>query len=629
MNTIKELSYYCKQDNPVGAFLLKGEWGCGKTYLIDKTLKDELKSTHIIIRVSLFGISSIDELHHAVKMNWIDQIGGVETGKKKINSIFKFLDHFKDVIPEGPWKGLAGGLLAIDFMSFVKVKTIIDNKKVVLVFDDLERSQLRTVEILGVINEYCENQGFNVIILADEEKLKKEEQNADTGKGLLFQDIKEKVVQRTIHFDPDYKEIVNNIVRRIKDNDYREFLQSNKDALSTLISGKTVLGEDLDKEAEKNIGRIIRHNDDRVKDEEKSRQLIRSRPHNIRSLKAAFQDFQRIYSILNMYNVADCHKWLFSFVSFSMAARANLIDKDENYGYFFTNKNMDLLYPGYYYPQYFPEPLAKWVLEGQWDEQGLKEYIELHYSTEKDTPTSLVRSTRIDWLDESVVCDGFTAVTQEAYKGQLTYNQYILFIINHKVARDYGLALPAVEWDKVQDAIKEKIEMDISSEKETWDENYHEIIGKKQLKDYTEDEKNTYQLIADIRDNYAIILEKNRRAFIDEIKNSPETALILMQNKRFKCFDQEMAVATIEGYSKAENPIKAKFHESFKNAWGNYRHSYNVTREDIEITMTAFKWLEDELKKLLEDFRDKPFKYKFTEEFIENVNNIYQEESKE
>ena len=39
MDVMKELVYYCEQDNPVGALLLTGEWGCGKTYLLDNDLK--------------------------------------------------------------------------------------------------------------------------------------------------------------------------------------------------------------------------------------------------------------------------------------------------------------------------------------------------------------------------------------------------------------------------------------------------------------------------------------------------------------------------------------------------------------------------------------------------------------
>ena len=29
MSTLSELIYYCKEDDPVGALLLLGEWGCG------------------------------------------------------------------------------------------------------------------------------------------------------------------------------------------------------------------------------------------------------------------------------------------------------------------------------------------------------------------------------------------------------------------------------------------------------------------------------------------------------------------------------------------------------------------------------------------------------------------------
>jgi len=62
VDTLEELKYYCEENQPVGAMLLNGEWGCGKTYLIDHDLKEALKNTYIIIRVSLFGLNSIDEL---------------------------------------------------------------------------------------------------------------------------------------------------------------------------------------------------------------------------------------------------------------------------------------------------------------------------------------------------------------------------------------------------------------------------------------------------------------------------------------------------------------------------------------------------------------------------------------
>ena len=58
MSTLSELIHYCNEDDPVGAMLLLGEWGCGKTYLIEKDLAGALKDTHIIIKVSLFGMNN-------------------------------------------------------------------------------------------------------------------------------------------------------------------------------------------------------------------------------------------------------------------------------------------------------------------------------------------------------------------------------------------------------------------------------------------------------------------------------------------------------------------------------------------------------------------------------------------
>lgn len=47
MNTLEELEYYCNIEEPVGALMFTGEWGCGKTYLINTELIQRLKKTHI------------------------------------------------------------------------------------------------------------------------------------------------------------------------------------------------------------------------------------------------------------------------------------------------------------------------------------------------------------------------------------------------------------------------------------------------------------------------------------------------------------------------------------------------------------------------------------------------------
>lgn len=70
MKTIDELMYYCEEPEPVGAVLLTGEWGCGKTYLIDKELKEALKDKAHVIRISLFGITTIEGILMAIKQAW-------------------------------------------------------------------------------------------------------------------------------------------------------------------------------------------------------------------------------------------------------------------------------------------------------------------------------------------------------------------------------------------------------------------------------------------------------------------------------------------------------------------------------------------------------------------------------
>lgn len=178
VNTLEELKYYCEENQPVGAMLLTGEWGCGKTYLIDHDLKDVLRDTYIIIRVSLFGLNSNDELKSDVKKEWISA-WGAEKGVSQENS-----------------------------QKLNKVGNIA--KKVILVFDDLVRASMPKGDLLGCINDYCENQHFNTIVVANEEKIN----NVAIGE-IPYEEIKEKIIQRTVRYIPDYAEIMKGIIKEM------------------------------------------------------------------------------------------------------------------------------------------------------------------------------------------------------------------------------------------------------------------------------------------------------------------------------------------------------------------------------------------------------------------------------
>ena len=59
MNLIEELKNYCEINNPVGALMLSGEWGSGKTYLIKSKFIPSVKDNYVFLsaasRSSLAG----------------------------------------------------------------------------------------------------------------------------------------------------------------------------------------------------------------------------------------------------------------------------------------------------------------------------------------------------------------------------------------------------------------------------------------------------------------------------------------------------------------------------------------------------------------------------------------------
>lgn len=172
MNTLDELIYYCEEKEPVGALMLIGEWGCGKTYLIEHELSNTLKESHIIIRVSLFGISSVEAVAAIVKQSWTDaSLNDKGTVGAWVNKARQFKEK---LAPLAKANETTDAIFSLSASDFVTISNTIGDKTVVLVFDDLERSRLDAVDLLGAINDYCENQKFHTIIVANEERMLKQ-----------------------------------------------------------------------------------------------------------------------------------------------------------------------------------------------------------------------------------------------------------------------------------------------------------------------------------------------------------------------------------------------------------------------------------------------------------------------
>ncbi len=378
MNTIDELLYYCHEIEPVGALLLTGEWGCGKTYLIDHQLKDSLAGKAIVVRVTLFGVSSAEEIHSAIKAAWMSEYckeKGIDSITDKIGSAKETVAKL-EFLPEWVRK-----IASTDATAFLPIGNKLDGKNVILVFDDLERCCMNMVDVLGIINDYCENQKYHTIIVANQEKITQQTDDHpiltevklpskpenpqvsqdnipsviinhfnETKTKLSYQEIKEKIIQRTTRYVPDYSAIVHTVISDMKyeDDDYKAFLLECEAGLLELFAPDRDAGTNTEKD---------------------------DRPHNIRSLKCAVQDFYRVYKELKNNEIPNISRWLYSFTSYLIAYKANIVQEDQ-YGTLFSDDRVRKLYPAYQ-SQYMLNSAKQWILHGTWDIKAVCEEIEL------------------------------------------------------------------------------------------------------------------------------------------------------------------------------------------------------------------------------------------------------------
>lgn len=307
MDLIEELKSYCDINNPVGALMLSGEWGSGKTYFIKKFIKS-VKDKYVFVCISLFGIDSLDKLRVDVKKKWLEKAS--ELDKLNGTKVLKIADSYKkvfgtikEVLPEN-WQKKGEVVSSImDLVNFVPISNRMSDKKVILVFDDLERSNISCTDLLGCINDYCENQDFNTIIIANEGKIKDSSKNE-----LSYHEIKEKIVQRVIHFVPDYEGIVSDTIELMPLGiEYKGILRKNKQSLVKILSGEFNDSAIIERYRIENYKFGDNKKREEYQKEEKNlRKLLEQRPHNVRSFKCAIQDFERVYNKLVNAGIQDC-----------------------------------------------------------------------------------------------------------------------------------------------------------------------------------------------------------------------------------------------------------------------------------------------------------------------------------
>lgn len=198
----KFLEYYCNLESPEYAVMLKGKWGSGKTFYINKFKKTLEKIEKEYVYVSLYGVSSYEEIED----KFFEQLHPSLHNKKMILGGNIFKDFLKGALKIDADRDLqVKDNTQIPEIKFPKYLT--DTENHILIFDDLERCSIPINDILGYINHLVEHQSYKVIIVANEDELKKDEKE--------YQVIKEKLIGKIFELKSNVNSAFSNFIKNI------------------------------------------------------------------------------------------------------------------------------------------------------------------------------------------------------------------------------------------------------------------------------------------------------------------------------------------------------------------------------------------------------------------------------
>jgi len=178
-HVIEYLTYYASlPHSPNYAVMLSGPWGVGKTHLVKKFLEGLNKVGKKPVYVSLYGLSTIDEIDQAL-----------------FQAIYPVLGHKATKIGARLTKTVLGrfGINPNFRLDELLNKFTAD----LYVFDDLERCEAPINTTLGYINDFVEHEGCKVVVIGNETELSSREGYAKR---------REKLIGKTLEVQSDFEE---------------------------------------------------------------------------------------------------------------------------------------------------------------------------------------------------------------------------------------------------------------------------------------------------------------------------------------------------------------------------------------------------------------------------------------
>lgn len=215
------------------AIIINGDYGIGKTYYIKNDLfprvkeidvpNSEKEEKFLPILISLFGAKSIEEIQNQIFLELypILKSRGVKIAAGLTNTVLKYFGNdLKDILAE---TGTSGNNLS-------------DYSKILICIDDIDRKskELDLKEVFGFVNNLVENFGAKIILIANEDELRKEIDIDRDNYSLL----REKVIGISVSFSADviniYNEIIESKYQGVNEEYYNFLNKHSKNIISRI-----------------------------------------------------------------------------------------------------------------------------------------------------------------------------------------------------------------------------------------------------------------------------------------------------------------------------------------------------------------------------------------------------------
>lgn len=226
----KYLSDYMHNPDPQYAVMLKGKWGCGKSFFVNKWIEEYTNAGEGVslkpIYVSLYGLKDTSQITESIDrvLHPLLYSKGAELTKKLLKIAGKVvLKTSFDVNKDGSEDISLDATL--DSVSLLLSKdNIVGNK--LIIFDDLERCLIDIKLLLGYVNSFVEHGSCHVILVGDETRV------VSRWKKTLIE-FKEKTVGREFEIMPDVDDAITCFLHGYIPSD--EWLQNQKTLITDIF----------------------------------------------------------------------------------------------------------------------------------------------------------------------------------------------------------------------------------------------------------------------------------------------------------------------------------------------------------------------------------------------------------